>query len=37
MGIRRTIMRCKERFFWPKMIDSISNFVQIVQLVAKET
>ena len=28
MGIRRTIMRCKERFFWPKMIDSITNFVQ---------
>ena len=28
MGIRRTIMPCKERFFWPRMNDYITNFVQ---------
>ena len=28
MGIRRTIMRCKERFFWPKMNDSVTRFIQ---------
>jgi len=28
MGIRRTIMRCRERFFWPKMNDSVTRFIQ---------
>ena len=28
MGIRRTILRCKERFFWPKLNDSVIQFIE---------
>ena len=28
MGIRRTLSRAKERFFWPKMQETISQYVQ---------
>ena len=28
MVIRRTVMRCKERFFWPKLNDSVIQFIQ---------
>ena len=35
LGIRRTLHRAKERFFWPKMSVQISDFVRSCQTCAK--